>query len=63
MSLKKTDKKGKEYEKNIFEIHLKEDFLDLFLRSDYEKLFLKEEKRKNMQLLNVNKIDKRVHHN
>ena len=36
LPLKKTDKKGHEIAKNIFEIYLKDDFLDLFLRPDYE---------------------------
>ena len=36
LKLKKSDLKGKELEKNIFEIFLKGDFLDLFLRPDYE---------------------------
>lgn len=47
IKLKKTDKKGQLYVKNMFEIHLKEDFLDLFLRSDYEMLFNPDSKRRN----------------
>lgn len=45
----------------MFEIHLNDDFLDYFLRADYEKIFVKESNRKNMQLLQVRKIDKRLH--
>lgn len=47
LQLKKTDKKGKDLQKNMFEVHLKDDFLDLFLRADYEKLFAPDTKRKN----------------
>ena len=47
LQLKKTDKKGKDLQKNMFEIHLKDDFLDLFLRADYEKLFAPDTKRRN----------------
>jgi len=31
----------------MFEIYLKEDFLDIFLRSDYEQLFAPDTKRRN----------------
>lgn len=47
LQLKKTDKKGRELQKNMFEIYLKEDFLDLFLRADYEKFFAPDTNRKN----------------
>lgn len=47
LPLKKHDKKGRDLAKNMFEIHLKEDFLDIFLRSDYEKVFNPESKRRN----------------
>ena len=47
IQLKKTDKKGHDLAKNMFEIYLKEDFLDIFLRSDYEQLFAPDTKRRN----------------
>lgn len=47
VQLKKTDKKGKELQKNMFEIFLKDDFLDLFLRPDYEQLFAPDTRRRN----------------
>lgn len=47
VKLKKTDKKGVEFRKHMFEIFLKDDFLDIFLREDYESLFAPESKRKN----------------
>lgn len=47
IKLKKNDKKGELYVKNMFEIFLKDDFLDLFLRSDYEMLFNPDSKRRN----------------
>ena len=34
----------------MFEIFLKEDFLDIFLRPDYEKLFLPDTKRRSQLL-------------
>lgn len=48
IKLKKDDKKGPLYVKNMFEIHLKDDFLDLFLRPDYEMLFNPDSKRRNL---------------
>lgn len=36
LQLKKSDKKGKDLTQNMFEVFLKEDFLDIFLRHDYE---------------------------
>lgn len=55
LPLKKTDKKGHEIAKNVFEIHLNEDFLDIFLRHDYEKLFAPDSKRKNYHLMKIQK--------
>ena len=55
MKLKKNDKKGKELEKNVFEIVLKEDFLDIFLRADYEQLFAPDTKRRNHLLQKIEK--------
>jgi hypothetical protein len=50
IKFKKGEKKGPMFQKNMFEIFLKEDFLDLFLRSDYEMLFNPDSKRRNHQL-------------
>ena len=50
VQLKKTDKKGQDLQKNMFEIFLKEDFLDIFLRPDYEQLFNPDTKRRNYLL-------------
>lgn len=47
LQLKKTDKKGHELAKNMFEIFLKDDFLDIFLRPDYEQLFAPDTRRRN----------------
>ena len=47
LKLKKTDKKGHEMQKNMFEIYLKDDFLDIFLRPDYEQLFAPDTRRRN----------------
>jgi hypothetical protein len=59
LQLKKTDKKGKELTENMFEVFLKDDFLDIFLRHDYEQVFAPESKRKNMALLHVKKDAKK----
>lgn len=53
--MKKTDKKGKELQKNMFEISLKDDFLDLFLRADYESLFAPDTQRRNHLLHQIEK--------
>ena len=55
VQLKKTDKKGQDLQKNMFEIFLKEDFLDIFLRPDYEQLFNPDTKRRNYLLQKISK--------
>jgi len=42
----------------MFEIFLKDDFLDLFLRADYEMLFAPDTKRKNHLLSKIEKEEK-----
>jgi hypothetical protein len=42
----------------MFEIFLREDFLDIFLRHDYEQLFAPDSNRQNRQLLNMRKDNK-----
>ncbi|CDW84418.1 UNKNOWN [Stylonychia lemnae] len=58
IKLKKTDKKGQELQKNMFEIYLKDDFLDIFLRSDYEQLFAPDTKRRNHILQQIERESK-----
>ena len=47
IQVKKNDLKTPVLAANTFEIHLKEEFLDLYLRTDYESMFCQDIQRKN----------------
>jgi len=57
VKLKKNDKKGAVLVANMFEIFLKEDFLDLYMRPDYERLFNPDTKRVSHSLRNISNVE------